>query len=738
MVPLGELAPGQKIAVRPFEGVPYEEPADDVLVTEADLAAKWAEWKKTDNSFRQAIRFLTKRGLLPLRRSAPAVGLLCKILGFVFGDGAIHLQADGKKGVSSFWAKAIDLEEIRSDLLALGVKPSRIYVRARKHAIQTPYKGYEFEHKEEWVKVIGSGFAALLACLGAPVGLKARQSYGLPAWLDSSPLWHRRLFLAALFGAELTTPKTISGHDTVFGAPTLSMNKRPGHEASGRALLEKISEWLEGFGVRTQKIHEDKAQTNKNGEVSTRLRLVLSTKSECLRALWSQVGYEYNRSRCGLAALAVSYLKRKEGIIAHRQAAASKARDLAAQGMSRQKIFAELAGGAVNRRFVERSLYEGRRTSPRVGFRFERFSSFCEEHGEKCSDGMVWEAIASVEPATEECAKVYDFTVDDGHHNFVANGFVVSNCGVRMVRTNLFFRDVKNQLRELVESLFRNIPTGVGRSGKYSFKGKELHRLLGEGSRYVIERDLGEQRDVDYTEAHGRLDGADPDLVTDHANQRGAQQCGTLGSGNHFLEVQVVDQIFDTVAAKVMGLEQDMVCIMIHSGSRGLGYQVCDDALAMLRNAPQKYGINLPDRQLACAPIDSPEGQKYIGAMRAAANFAWCNRQLLMQQAREVFADVFGSTWQALQMNLIYDVCHNIAKFESTPLAAKRKRSGFIARERRARFRRSIRRFLRCIARSASRSSFPATWAALAGCLSVSREVWKRRLARPVMGRGGR
>jgi tRNA-splicing ligase RtcB (3'-phosphate/5'-hydroxy nucleic acid ligase) len=248
------------------------------------------------------------------------------------------------------------------------------------------------------------------------------------------------------------------------------------------------------------------------------------------------------------------------------------------------------------------------------------------------------------------------------------------NCGVRLCRTNLFFRDVQHKLRELVESLFRNIPTGVGRSGKYSFKGKELHRLLAEGSRYVIERDLGEQRDVDYTEAHGRLDGADPDLVSDHAKDRGAKQCGTLGSGNHFLEIQIVDQVFDEPAASVMGLKKDMVCVMIHSGSRGLGYQVCDDALAMLRKAPEKYGIHLPDRQLACAPINSPEGQKYIAAMRAAANFAWCNRQLLMQQAREVFAAHFGRTWQELQMNLIYDVCHNIAKFEEHTIGGKIKR----------------------------------------------------------------
>jgi tRNA-splicing ligase RtcB len=248
------------------------------------------------------------------------------------------------------------------------------------------------------------------------------------------------------------------------------------------------------------------------------------------------------------------------------------------------------------------------------------------------------------------------------------------NCGVRLISSNLFYREVKHHLRTLVDDLFRNVPTGVGKSGRFHFKAKELRQLLEQGSGYVVRNGLGTPRDLEFTEAGGRLDGADPDAVSDRALERGADQCGTLGSGNHFLEVQVVDHVFDEEAAALMGLEKDMVCVMIHSGSRGLGYQVCDDALAMLRKAPEKYGIDLPDRQLACAPVNSPEGQRYIGAMRAAANFAWCNRQLLMQQARDVFADVFGRSWQELQMNLVYDVCHNIAKFEEHTIGGKTKR----------------------------------------------------------------
>ncbi len=247
------------------------------------------------------------------------------------------------------------------------------------------------------------------------------------------------------------------------------------------------------------------------------------------------------------------------------------------------------------------------------------------------------------------------------------------NCGVRLMRSNLFLEDVKPVLPALIEQLFREIPTGVGRSGQFRFSDAELKRLMREGPKCLIERGWATEADIEHTEAHGCLEHAEPDWVSPRALERGRSQCGTLGSGNHFLEVQVVDEIFDEEAARVMGLQEGMVCVMIHSGSRGLGYQVCDDALRAFRGIPEKYGIELPDRQLACAPVKSPEGQRYLGAMRAAANFAWCNRQLLMWQARQVFEKVFGRSWQDLQMGLVYDVAHNIAKFEEHHIDGKRK-----------------------------------------------------------------
>jgi tRNA-splicing ligase RtcB len=238
------------------------------------------------------------------------------------------------------------------------------------------------------------------------------------------------------------------------------------------------------------------------------------------------------------------------------------------------------------------------------------------------------------------------------------------NCGVRLLRTDLQWSEAKDRIKPLVDQLFRDIPTGVGQSGKYLFDKPKLTKLMEQGSAYVVGQGYGTERDLQFTEAGGRLDGADPARVSDRAITRGYDQCGTLGSGNHFLEVQVVDRVLDPGAAEMMGLREGQITVLIHSGSRGLGYQVCDDYLAMFKNAPKRYGFELPDWQLACSPVRSPEGQSYLGAMRAAANFAWCNRQLLAHQAREVFARVFGKTWEELGMEMVYDVAHNIAKFE--------------------------------------------------------------------------
>ena len=247
------------------------------------------------------------------------------------------------------------------------------------------------------------------------------------------------------------------------------------------------------------------------------------------------------------------------------------------------------------------------------------------------------------------------------------------NCGVRLIRTNLPLEEIQPQTTALIDGLFRRIPAGVGKGGAYRFGNKQLRQILAEGTGFLKREGLATEGDLEHTEARGCLADARPDLLSKRAMERGTDQCGTLGSGNHFLEIQVVDEVLDEPAAQTMGLERGQVAVMIHSGSRGLGYQVCDDALRMFRNVPARYGIELPDRQLACAPVHSDEGQTYLGTMRAAANYAWANRQLLMWQTREVFSELLGRSWESLQMNLVYDVAHNIAKMEEHVVEGRRK-----------------------------------------------------------------
>lgn len=239
------------------------------------------------------------------------------------------------------------------------------------------------------------------------------------------------------------------------------------------------------------------------------------------------------------------------------------------------------------------------------------------------------------------------------------------NCGVRLATTNLEYDSVKDKIEKLVSKLFNAIPTGVGASGAIKKLSKdELKKVLTKGSVWAIENDLGTSSDVDFTEESGTLKNADADVVSQRAYERGADQVGTLGSGNHFLEIDVAEEIFDANVAEVFGLFKGQIVVQIHTGSRGLGYQVCDDYLKILLQASNKYGFRLPDKQLACAPINSPEGQNYLSAMQAAANFAWNNRQVIMFLAKKTFKDTFNMSDSELGFRLLYDVCHNIAKIE--------------------------------------------------------------------------
>ena len=260
------------------------------------------------------------------------------------------------------------------------------------------------------------------------------------------------------------------------------------------------------------------------------------------------------------------------------------------------------------------------------------------------------------------------FSLDEGVISPGGVGFDI-NCGVRLLTTPLAQKDISGR-RDLIEELFKAVPTGVGGKSSLRISPKNLDGMMIKGASWAVDAGFGTKRDLVRCEEGGYMKQADSRAVSAKAKQRGVPQGGTLGSGNHFLEMQVVSEIFDTDAARAFGIRLGQICCMIHCGSRGLGHQVCTDHLKLLETATKKYHITLPDRQLACAPIQSPEGKEYFGAMAASANYAWANRQLITHTVRQVLSKMFRIDYE--DMPLVYDVAHNVAKFEEHGVEGKR------------------------------------------------------------------
>jgi len=243
------------------------------------------------------------------------------------------------------------------------------------------------------------------------------------------------------------------------------------------------------------------------------------------------------------------------------------------------------------------------------------------------------------------------------------------------MRSGLSRKDIQGRVRELVDALFVNIPSGVGSHRKDLKLGREEEKkVFIKGARWAVEKGFGIEGDLEHIEERGCINGADPDQVSERALERGRAQLGTLGSGNHFVEVGYVAEIYDEAAARTMGLRKDQVTVFVHTGSRGMGHQVCDDYIRVMLDASKKYRIELPDPQLCCAPVSSTEGQRYLGAMACAANFAFTNRQMITHWVRETFEQTLKMSPRDLKLDLIYDVCHNIAKIETHTVNGGKKR----------------------------------------------------------------
>jgi tRNA-splicing ligase RtcB (3'-phosphate/5'-hydroxy nucleic acid ligase) len=299
---------------------------------------------------------------------------------------------------------------------------------------------------------------------------------------------------------------------------------------------------------------------------------------------------------------------------------------------------------------------------------------------EQVANGAMLPGIVKASLAMPDIHQGYGLPVGgvvatDAQHGVVSPGAIGFdiNCGVRLLSTTLEAEAAAPHLPALVNGLYAAVPTGVGAKSTVSLGPRDLDAVMSDGARWAVARGHGTAADVTRIESEGRLEGAVPDNVSQHARERGLRQLGSLGSGNHFMEIQVVDEVYDEAAAERMGLRQGTLTVMIHTGSRGVGHQVCTDFLKLAGESMRRWGIEMPDRQLACAPVTSPEARAYLGAMRSAANFAFANRQVLAHTARTVFARVLGMTPQALGMEVVYDVAHNIAKLEEHEVDGRRR-----------------------------------------------------------------
>ncbi len=608
------LKEGEALAVYPFEGVEYEKPEKRIILSEEDLESE------------QIKKILREKSLLPLYLDNEKIGVIARIAGYAFGDAHIQVYFDKKKNGRKvkkirtiFYGEKTGLEELRKDIMFLGFKPSKI--RTRKRIVKEKNSVGE----ENSFSVNSTAFSTLLVKLGVPAGDKTKKEYSVPEWIKKAPLWIKRNFLAGLFGAELTTPKVLkNGYN--FAQLMLPVGKIKNLEENARKFLKEISTLLKEFGVKANYIY--KAQETRNKVV---LKLDISNEEENLVKLFTKIGYEYNFKRQFLSCLAAEY-------------------------------------------FIKKRPYKSELKSRAKKPSFKKFDEFLKE----CTSlfkksGIVPEKIVKIRKIKTD-TKVYDFTVSHKDHNFIANSFVVHNCGVRLVRTNLTIDEVKPKIRELVDTMFRNVPSGVGSRGLVKVKTQsEFDLVLKLGARWAVENGYGVEEDLEVLEENGCMESADPSKVSGTAKKRGMPQLGSLGSGNHFLEIQVVDQIYREDVAKAFGIEQEgQVCVMIHTGSRGLGHQVCSDYLREMERRYHDIVRKLPDRELIYAPAGSELASSYFAAMSAAANFAWCNRQMIVHWVRESFEQVFKKEWEGMGMHIVYDVAHNIAKVEEHEVDGKK------------------------------------------------------------------
>ncbi len=646
---MDQVKPGDRIVVYPFEGVEYEERQGIILDKDHFVDVD-----------KQIINFLEEKGLLPLTWNNQKIGIIARLLGYAFGDG--HLGSMSGRYTLSLYGRREDLELVKKDLDSLGIS-SRLYNRARTYRIKTSTGEYRGESASGELRISSRSFAILMKKLGMPDGNKAETDYHVPEWIKKAPLWIKRNFLAGLFGADGSKP-IIKGKTPL--PINLTQSKRTDKQRSLERFMEEVADLLKEFGVKNIVIYE--IESARKDTVTLRLSIV---GEEDLKTFLAKIGYEYSKEKKLEGLRTLAYLQLKSAVKAMRKQAAETARRVYAATGSIKQAHGSVAL-LVNRRFVERAVYNGI-DDARPPRDFPDYEEFIAERAVGTT-GFVYEKVVKVEEYEPEYKEFYDIGVYHESHNFIANGIVVHNCGVRLIRTDLTINEVKPIIKQLVDALFYNVPSGLGSTGKVRLSVNELDRVLEEGVQWAVSKGYGWADDPEYLEERGSWSLADASKVSHRAKRRGSAQLGTLGSGNHFLEVQVVDKVFDEKLAKAMGLFEGQITVMIHTGSRGLGHQVASDYLQIMERAMRKYGTIPPDRELASVPFNTPEAQDYIKAMAAAANFAWTNRQLITHWTREAFKKVLKRDPDQLGMRIVYDVAHNIAKLEEHVVDGKRRK----------------------------------------------------------------
>ena len=649
MVKAEDLVNNQNLAIQPFEGVEFEEITNDFPLVDETV---FSPQEKNE---------LKKRGLLPLNLKNSKVPILTKLFGYLLGDGTIYFS--GKKGFVNAYGPENDLKSIKEDLEKLGFS-AKIYSRDRDHKIPTKYGLVEFSNTTYELHTSSNSLAKLFLQLGYPQGNKTITPFNVPNWIMSSPLWMKRLFLSGLFGAELSSPRTHT--KTGFDCPTLSMNKNRSVIDSGREFAIQIMSLLEEFKVNTHKLLHREDYHNQHGETD-RLKLQISSEEDNLLRLWGKIGFSYNKKREEMANIAILYIKEKKKLTERRTEISEKVKRLKKQGLKLKEVQSLLQCSYANNRFIERHYYSN--AGQRITLNFYSFKEFVELKKKEINEhGLLFDQIESITREQYD-GYVYDFNIPETH-NFIANNIVVSNCGVRLLATNLKKEQITPQMKELLEQLFKDVPAGLGGSN-IRVDYDVLDKILNQGAKWAVENGYGNQEDLDNCESNGRMETADFRKVSEKAKKRGRKQLATLGSGNHFLEIQYVDEIFDDETAKAFGFTNPgQVVVMIHCGSRGLGHQVCSDYLREMEKTFPELVKKLPDKQLIYAPAGSKLCEDYLKAMSAAANFAWCNRHIIGHQTREVFKKIFPGS----ELKTVYDVAHNICKVEEHDINGEKKK----------------------------------------------------------------